>query len=55
MISKQDFPTTNEQSQNGQKSDGSKVRVLVVDDSAIEGLTPCVSVMMASALMIAAL
>ncbi|MCQ2595620.1 MAG: response regulator [Treponemataceae bacterium] len=33
MISKQDFPTTNEQSQNGQKSDGSKVRVLVVDDS----------------------
>ncbi|MCQ2595031.1 MAG: response regulator [Treponemataceae bacterium] len=33
MITKQDFPTINERSPDGQKNDGSKIRVLVVDDS----------------------
>lgn len=33
MISKQDFPTINDRSPDGQKNDGSKIRVLVVDDS----------------------
>ena len=33
MKTKQDFPTINERPQEGLKADGSKVRVLVVDDS----------------------
>ena len=33
MISKQDFPSINERPPEGLKDDGSKVRVLVVDDS----------------------
>ena len=33
MKTKQDFPTINERSPDGQKNDGSKIRVLVVDDS----------------------
>jgi len=33
MKTKQDFPTINERPQEGLKADGSKIRVLVVDDS----------------------
>ena len=33
MKTKQDFPTINDRPQEGLKADGSKVRVLVVDDS----------------------
>ena len=33
MTTKQDFPTINERPQEGLKADGSKIRVLVVDDS----------------------
>lgn len=33
MKTKQDFPSINERAPDGQKDDGSKVRVLVVDDS----------------------
>ncbi len=33
MIAKQDFPTINERTPDGQNSEGAKVRVLVVDDS----------------------
>ncbi|CEM61373.1 response regulator [Treponema phagedenis] len=33
MISKQDFPTINDRAPDGQKPDGTRYRVLVVDDS----------------------
>ena len=33
MKTKQDFPTINDRPQEGLKADGSKIRVLVVDDS----------------------
>ena len=33
MITKQDYPAGNERAPDGQKNDGSKIRVLVVDDS----------------------